>query len=267
MPLCTLHLISLSSSTSQFLSTLAFTSLEPLVVSRVIRWIILPSTLSAPFLLARNIHWDILLILPTTDPLPPSLQVLIAHQWTVTAGVPSRLLTDFTTKNNALLHPKQSDVPGLTGSLDKPSLNTISAQDLELSPELRSWISDFSSKEGGGAVSMLNLLAFKEGMKEEYLKYGAEFARSVGSRRGGNAKIVGSVVHPKDGKRDDGDGWDEVALAHYPSILHFADMLASEDYQEVNHRHRVGSLKDTFILCTSELAVEELAAKGRKEKL
>jgi len=47
--------------------------------------------------------------------------------------------------------------------------------------------------------------------------------------------------------------WDEIALAHYPSILHFADMLASEDYQEVNKKYRVGSLKDTCILCTSEL--------------
>jgi len=35
-------------------------------------------------------------------------------------------------------------------------------------------------------------------------------------------------------------------------------MLASEDYQAVNKRHRVGSLRDTFILCTSEIAVEEL---------
>jgi hypothetical protein len=34
-------------------------------------------------------------------------------------------------------------------------------------------------------------------------------------------------------------------------------MLASEDYQEVNHRYRVGSLRDTLILCTSELALDE----------
>lgn len=114
---------------------------------------------------------------------------------------------------------------------------------------------------------MLNLLAFKEGKKDEYLKYGAEFARSVGSRQGGNAKIVGSVVHPKDGQADDGDGWDEVALAHYPSVLHFADMLASEDYQEANHKYRVGSLKDTFILCTSELAVEQMGQPGLWSKL
>ena len=118
---------------------------------------------------------------------------------------------------------------------------------------------------------MLNLLSFKPGMKGEYLKYGAEFARSVGSKRGGVAKIVGSVIHG-DGKGGEeegggfggngegGEGWDEVALAHYPSIWHFADMLASEDYQDVNRRHRVGSLRDTFILCTSELGIEDLGS-------
>lgn len=105
---------------------------------------------------------------------------------------------------------------------------------------------------------MLNLLAFKTGMKQEYLKYGAEFAKSIGSKRGGNAKIVGSVIHG-DGLAKGGEGWDEIALAHYPSINHFADMLASEDYQAVNHKHRVGSLKDTFILCTTELGLEEHA--------
>jgi hypothetical protein len=177
----------------------------------------------------------------------------------VKAGVPSRLLTDFESKNERLLHPRESDVPKLTGSLDKPKIND-SAQHLELSPELRNWIEDFYTKEAKGAVSMLNLLAFKSGLKAEYLKYGAEFAKSVGKRRGGNAKIVGSVIHDQRG--DDGEGWDEIALAHYPSILHFADMLASEDYQEVNHRHRIGSLRDTLILCTSELALEDGKGKG-----
>lgn len=144
-------------------------------------------------------------------------------------------------------------MPALTGSLEKPRIAT-SSQDLEMSDELREWIeNDFSrTEEGKGAVSMLNLLAFKPGMKESYLKYGAEFAKSIGSRRGGNAKIVGSVIEEGAGK---GEGWDEVALAHYPSIWHFADMLASEDYQAVNQKYRVPALKDTLILCTSELGL------------
>lgn len=117
---------------------------------------------------------------------------------------------------------------------------------------------------------MLNLLAFKEGKKEDYLKYGEEFARGAGRKRGGEAKIVGSVIHGidgggegmADGGKDGGPGWDEVALAHYPSVWHFADMLAGDDYQDVNRRYRQGSLKDTFILCTSEVAMEDLLGNG-----
>ena len=173
--------------------------------------------------------------------------------------MPSRLVQDFAARNKRLLNPEKDDVPPLTGALDKARIAS-SAQDLELSTELLRWVEEFGKEEGAGAVSMLNLLAFKPDMKSSYLKYGAEFAKSVGSRRGGNAKIVGSVIQPGgagDGKSGDGgDGWDEVALAHYPSIWHFADMLAGKDYQDVNKRYRVGSLKDTFILCTSELGID-----------
>jgi hypothetical protein len=111
---------------------------------------------------------------------------------------------------------------------------------------------------------MLNLLAFHPGKKETYLKYGAEFSKSIGSKRGGDAKLVGTVIHERAGGNDDreekgNEGWDEIALAHYPSIHHFADMLASEDYQAVNQKFRVPSLRDTCILCTTELGLEEKA--------
>jgi len=264
-----IHLLSLKPNASipNFLWTLRSheNTFKPLVISRVVRWIILPTTLSTGPLLAQNIHWDLLLILPSTDLLPRQLQDLVQHQWAVRAGIPSRLLQDFDKKNEKLLKPKKEDVPPLTGSLDKPRIAS-SAQGLEFSPELREWISGFGKTEqGSSAVSMLNLLAFKPGLKEEYLKYGAEFAKSIGSKRGGNAKIVGTVIHG--GEKDGGEGWDEVALAHYPSIWHFADMLASEDYQSVNQKHRVPSLKDTFILCTSEVGLGEYVDKETRAKL
>lgn len=262
MPICAIHLLSLHRSTtiSHFIRTLNAhrDSVKPLVISRIIRWIILPTILSTPQLLAKNIHWDLLLILPSTEPLLGPLQTLVLDQWTVYAGVPSRLLQNFSSKNNKLLHPEKSTIPKLTTNLKVPRVNS-SAQGLELSPELRSWMETFGETRGGNeAVSMLNLLAFKKGMKGEYLKYGAEFAKSIGAKRGGNAKIVGSVIHEVESKREkDGEEWDEVALAHYPSIWHFADMLASDDYQAVNQKHRVPSLKDTFILCTTELNLED----------
>lgn len=254
MPICTLHLLSLSVSVPRFLLELSSSPLKPLTIARVVRWIILPTTISTDKLLAQNIHWDILLTVPDTSPLPSDLQKFVKRQWSVQAGVPSRIVQDFKSKNKILLYPRPGGIPPLTGSLNKPRIAS-SAQSLELSPELQRWIEAFGKEEGTGAVSMLNLLSFKPGMKEEYLKYGAEFSKSIGSKRGGDAKIVGSVIHGREGT-EEGDGWDEIALAHYPSIHHFADMLASEDYQTVNKRHRVGSLKDTFILCTTELGLD-----------
>lgn len=139
-------------------------------------------------------------------------------------------------------------MPALSGALDRPRIAS-SAQNLELTDELRAWIG--SSACPTGAVSMLNLLSFLPDKKDSYLKYGAAFAASIGARRGGNAKIVGKVVECSDGCGE----WDEVALAHYPSAKHFADMAGSEDYQEVNQRFRVPSLRDTFILMTSEVSL------------
>ncbi|KAF2624001.1 hypothetical protein BU25DRAFT_165467 [Macroventuria anomochaeta] len=268
MPLCTLHLLALHTTTpnplSTFLSTLKSSSVRPLVVSRVIRWIILPTKISTEHLLARNIKWDILLILSSTDDLPGEIAKLVEHHWSVTAGVPSRLTKDFEKTNRGLLHPDPATVPPLSSSNEKKT--TQSSQDLELSAELNVWVDEFvrgSGREGKGAVSMFNLLAFNTGMKEEYLKYGAAFAKSIGSRHGGNAKIVGNVTGVNGQQEKQEDGWDEIALAHYPSIEHFRDMLTSRDYQEVNHKHRVGSLRDTCILMTSEIGIEEILGEGR----
>jgi hypothetical protein len=265
MPIVQLHLLSLHASTTllSFLHTLhSYTPpLNPQVTSRVLRWIILPTTLSTN-LPSPTTPWHLLLILPTTSPLPPSLQQKINHQWTIQAGIPRRLLEDFQRKNAELLHPRPEDVPPLTGSLDNPRIAS-SSQGLEFSPELRSWIEEFGrTEEGNSAVSMLNLLAFNPGLKDQYLTYGSEFAKSIGSKRGGFAKIVGTVIHGEG--NEDGEGWDEVALAHYPSIWHFADMLASEDYQAVNQRYRVPSLRDTFILCTSEVGLDGVVGRGAK---
>ncbi|ORY17682.1 hypothetical protein BCR34DRAFT_474601 [Clohesyomyces aquaticus] len=285
MPLCTIHLLSLHPTTpaplTTFLSTLHSTSLKPLIISRVLRWIILPSTLSTDPLLAQNIPWHLLLIVPdSSSTLPAGLTPLIQYSWSLVAGIPSRLLQDFSSKNAALLHPDPDSVPKLSsdsGANDGAALAPTS-QNLELSPALQAWISTFSTSntpEALGAVSMLNLLSFKSGMKPSYLKYGAEFSKSIGSSRGGNAKIVGTVVEVNGSKKkakkegdeegeDEGEAlWDEVALAHYPSILHFADMLKGKDYQEVNQKYRVPALRDTFILATSEIGISEVG-EGRK---
>ncbi|OCT45989.1 hypothetical protein CLCR_00499 [Cladophialophora carrionii] len=277
MPLATIHLLALSPTTSLPSCLQALYNSVPrskiLITSKVIRWIITPTTIDAQRLLKPKSPWTLLLILLGTDPLPASLTSDVLDHWTSVAGIPSRLTADFARTNDGLLHPKPEAIPALTGSLDKPRVGTTS-QTLELSPGLLDWMASFrKTRAGSSPLSMLNLLAFKEGKKPSYLKYGAAFAESIGKRRGGVAKLVGNIVvdaSGKDGNGGNGAKWDEFALASYPSVLHFADMLAGEDYQGVNLTYRVPALEDTLILCTSEIEVEgilEAEGTGQKAKL
>ncbi|TLD36476.1 Serine/threonine-protein kinase [Venturia nashicola] len=403
MPLCTLYLLSLTLTTTipSFLSSLRSASLIPIVQSKVIRWIILPKSLSAVPLLAHNTHWDLLILLPGTSSLPISISSQVAAAWHVTVGIPSRLLEGFGAKNNGLLNPPSGSVK----PAEKPDQTEASStQNLELTPELASWIDSLPSAQRNHPISMLNLLSFFPGKKKEYLKYGAAFAKAIGSRHGGEAKIVGNVIHPENetskinadasangaaaagymlpgqavsksstksrekgtsasgasasglmvedeamskskdtrsgldvsvskahtvgynipdeaqnqsstaaqskatnpdasaacsmipnsssisgasasssslmvetelsasspslntssSQQDHGTGWDEIAIAHYPSLHHFAAMAGSKDYQSVNHKHRVPSLRDTFIVCTMEIGDDGELAGRRK---
>ncbi|CZT25763.1 uncharacterized protein RCC_11432 [Ramularia collo-cygni] len=257
MPLATAHLIALASTSSipSYLKALDSASIKPLVTSRVIRWIIKPEKLSTHL---TNTNWDLLLILPATTTIPSHClsENFVTRHWSITAGVPKSLVNNFQERNQRLLNPQPGDVPELTGSLNKPRI-VSSTQGLELNDELLSWSKGFKLGQNG-AVSMLNLLSFKPGKEahESYLRYGKAFGESIGSKRGGNAKVVGKVIPDQGTPDEDRYGWDEIALAHYPSIRHFTDMLASEDYQKVNHESRLPALLDTCILCTSELDTE-----------
>lgn len=263
MPLATVHLIALSpnSTISSYLRALKFTSFKPLVISHALRWVVKPEKLSSGRLLGTK--WDLLVITLHSSPMPQTYLTKdwVSAHWSITAGIPSSIVNGFEEKNQELLHAKPGSAPELTALSSSPKIAT-SPQALEATPELLGW------KNPAGTttpVSMLNLLAFKPGQEahESYKRYGKAFAESIGSRRGGLAKIVGKVVAGQGSQDEDSEGWDEVALAHYPSFAHFVDMLASEDYQTVNHRDRLPALRDTCILCTSEVDPILWAGKAR----
>lgn len=180
MPVCTIYLLTLKASIPTFITKIR-EACQPLVCAKVVRWIITPSQLSKKALVHPSQPWDVVVILPhATQSLPDNLQGMIEDQWSIQAGIPSKLVASFASTNERLLHPANKEVPPLTGALSHPRI-AGSSQALELSDELRTWIS--SSQGPKGAVSMLNLLAFKPGKKEEYLKYGKAFADSIGSSR------------------------------------------------------------------------------------
>ncbi|KAI0395839.1 hypothetical protein F5Y17DRAFT_167921 [Xylariaceae sp. FL0594] len=129
MVLCSLHLISLqegASSLSAFLTALHDAGIEPVVRARVLRWMILPKEISAGYLLARNIRWDALLILPSnltsstssssssssseSPPLtaPSLLESIFAKyvsaEWKAEVGTSSKLLSSYASTNAHLLN-------------------------------------------------------------------------------------------------------------------------------------------------------------------
>lgn len=261
MPLATVHLVALSSNTniSKFLRALRSISFKPLVISHALRWIVQPEQLSADRLLTTK--WDLLIITPTSSPFPSTYLTKdwVSSHWSITAGIPSSIVNGFADRNQRLLDANASEMPQPAASQPKIAK---SAQGLEATPELLQWQNPAGTST---PVSMLNLLAFKPGAEahESYKRYGKAFAESIGSKRGGLAKIVGKVVPGQRTEGEDAEGWDEVALAHYPNFAMFMDMLASEDYQAVNHRDRLPALRDTCILCTSEVDPVLHADKAR----
>ncbi|KAI1306820.1 hypothetical protein F5Y03DRAFT_128703 [Xylaria venustula] len=290
MVLCGIHLVALKEGTtpSTFLSSLHQAGIKPIVQARVFRWMILPKELSAGHLLARNIRWDMLLVLSSDGPsISSSLRrASIAAEWTATVGTSAKLLSGYAPLNAQLLSPAPGTVPPATLDLDAAA-QADSSQNLELTPELADFIAALPAHLRSHPVSMLNLIAFNPGKQPEYVKYGQEFSARVGARYGGRVKIVGKVTSSGAGGGSEHDsaaaaektrqrkrqeaGWDEIAFVHYPSIAHFASMAGDKDYQDVNHKYRLGALRDTFIICALEITddgeVVGRAAKENKVKL
>ncbi|OAT12108.1 hypothetical protein, variant [Blastomyces gilchristii SLH14081] len=242
MPLLTLHLLSLTPNTDprSFVKELKKSpGVEVVVFSRPRHVVVRSNILDSNPL--QTTKWDLLVLLRSPQ---NSIPAPLRAAYIITTSVP------------------------ITGSLDA-ARGKPSSQNLELSPDLLGFMDELL-KTHDKPVTMLNLLHFHRGGKPEYYKYGQGFVKVAG-RIGGDAKLVGNVVKPAAGLRDsrgdpdrpEGDWWNEIAIVHYPSIRHFCDMLASDEYQDINSKHRLNALRDTFLLCTTEFDVEddELSAK------
>ncbi|TIA50062.1 hypothetical protein D6C79_03251 [Aureobasidium pullulans] len=251
MPLLNFHLLNLKDNLQPhtFLSNLheADPSTKVIVASKPRHFVVKATTQDASIL---NKPWDLMLLLQGPNAsLPSSLEKHISSSYSLPVGIPSKLLSTYPEKNARLI--KEAPSAGLTGSLENPKMPD-SSQKLELSPELLKFMEELM-KEHDGPVTMLNLLKFKAGGKESYYQYGQHFIKVAG-KRGGDAKIVGNVVSK------DSD-WNEISIVHYPSIKHFCDMLAGEDYQAINDEFRLPALEDTLLVCTTEFGVMGSKAK------
>ena len=268
LTICTLHLLSSSTTAAQLLDLLAAASQpKPLFLAKANNWIIQPEAEPpiSPDLMA-NVPWSVVVIYTKPNGLPQDAQTQRAARWTLEFSLPTQMASGFVASGKQLREtPKtrshEFDTSLAGGDKDLPSGSTSLSQALDITPALSRWFDDFSRTEDGTkAIVMLNLIAFvDDGSK--YLQYRNAFAKSVGSRHGAAARLLGTAEVESASSQTNGSKnekwWDRVALIHYPSILHFADMLAADDYQEASHKYRTGSLVDNPILCLTEVTVEE----------
>ncbi|PGH15915.1 hypothetical protein AJ79_02082 [Helicocarpus griseus UAMH5409] len=263
MPLLTLHLLNLAPNTDpkDFVKDLKKSPGVEVVVSSRPRHVVVRTNVIDGNPL-QSTKWDLLVLLRSPqNSIPTHLHdSFVKNEYSVQVGIPSKLISTFPSRD-AKLKREAASVP-ITGALDA-ARGKPSSQNLELSPDLVEFMDELV-KTHDKPVTMLNLLHFQPGGKPEYYKYGQGFVKVAG-KIGGDAKLVGNVVKPATGQHDsrgdpnraEGEWWNEISIVHYPSIRHFCDMLASEGYQEINARHRLKALKDTFLLCTTEFDVED----------
>lgn len=247
MPALTLHLFSLNIPSQFFLRRLREHRIEIVVSSRPQHIVIHPSLIDQNALTSHP--WDLLTVLriPGDKPvLPIDLQSAVRDEYKILVGIPSKLLTTYAERDEKLKH-ETSSIP-LTGSLEKAQSQARStSQNLEVSPELLAFMEKLTREYGDRPVTMLNLLHFHHpDGKKSYYQYGQAFI-PVAGKRGGNAKLVGNVIKPTkndldsrgDCSRPEQEWWNEISIVHYPSIRHFCDMLAGEDYQAINEKYRL----------------------------
>jgi uncharacterized protein (DUF1330 family) len=98
-----------------------------------------------------------------------------------------------------------------------------------------------------GPVVMLNLLKFKQGGEESYLRYGDAAAGMV-EERGGRLLWSGRAEQVLIG--DPAVDWDVVVLVEYPSRAAFIEMVSSPEYLEA-HAEREAGLERTVVLACS----------------
>jgi hypothetical protein len=165
----------------------------------------------------------------------------MANTFRIRIHLPDDFAVNFEKENPSLLHPES--MPPIF-NLDKP-LIANSTQRVELTPSLLAFA--HSNLCPPGVVSMLNFISFHPfaSARTSYDNYINDFRTKVGSKRGGTIKMLADVADPGE--------WDEVILAQYPSLKHFADMMADPIYQAANLKYRLAALRDTCILMTTEV--------------
>jgi uncharacterized protein (DUF1330 family) len=97
-------------------------------------------------------------------------------------------------------------------------------------------------------VVMVNLLKFRDGGRESYLRCVREAGPHL-QRVGGSVRYAGTAPAQIIGQ-DEMPWWDAILVVEYPTPAAFIDMVTNEEYVKV-HEHRAAALDRGDLIATS----------------
>jgi hypothetical protein len=180
------------------------------------------------------------------------------------AGKPSRIPVQLPAEwtdpdTNALHIPREHIVEAYNGA--------TKAGVLRLQPSMVEFLSSALPKNvRNRPVSLFNLFMYTDGDSAIHDKYMGDFEKGFGDSAGAYVRFMGPVLSQlRDGQDSTGQaevesesgsilkgrGWQDVDLVHYDTIYHYAYMLSTGLYQQLNE-DKVRGLEDTCILLVSE---------------
>lgn len=182
MPILTLHLLRLGPfiTVPDFVQQLqTHRTVEVLLASRPRYKIIRPTALDKAVL---SQHHDLVVLVRRDSQFWPSdIQGSIMRDYRLDVGVPGAMLASYPQRNGELLAGAREAAASLTGALDgaleKRGNGTAGAGagaggKAELDEGLLKFMERLTATYGDRPVTMLNLLRFHEGKKEDYQRYG-----------------------------------------------------------------------------------------------
>ena len=269
---CTIHLLSLNPhvAANAVVSQLRSNANQKILIAGIPHgWVHKPHKLNANELLAHEWHLFVLTAAPSE---PFELGSDVKAHITINVAVPeaqwTQIVQPATDTSPSTPQLPQEWVEQATGDLYIPK-DHVSGQTtanpaagvLKLDTPMADFLSTALPKTvRQKPVSLFNLFRYKDGNSAIHKQYMQDFKRSFGDSAGAYVKFMGPVgplISGADQSREQQHeevSWQEANLTHYDGIFHYAYMLSTDVYQELN-KDKVRGLEDTCILLVSEVEV------------
>lgn len=208
-------------------------------------------------------EWN-LFLLTKAHTLLVAAQDLCEHRLSISVSIPKEQYDSILASHNirAAPSPKTPNLPDPWHAGRIPDSSIVPALDRALRPgelRLNKLMATFLATTLPGPVrnspvSLFNLFKYKHGDSAVHDHYMEGFKRGFGDSAGATVRFMGPVRGGKLGRWEEGARWDDANLVQYDTIWHYAYMLSTDLYKELN-REKVEGLEDTCILAVGEVEV------------